>query len=342
MSLCNSSLAPPRTVSSLEKRRGNVEDVEDTAAANNKRRKTIKQEGTVRMNQTSSGQCRENVKEEVERSSEVIGKDEDTLYIFYDLETTNFNRKGERIIEIALVILDGAEDLAHRQDEEGSAITEKILGKAFPRLRSFRSLVNPEKKIEPLVVEKTRITDKMVVHAPSFVEVMKDVALFCKQNVGEKTRRLVFVGHNSWTFDDPFLKRVFVEMNDRLGKSLETFVDSGSGETKIDFVSYLQRVVGRKILVESGDTYRAASRARKADRSETPEELKLEHVFRHLSTQDLQGAHSALVDAAATAYIFTHPAIRRHVVLKSWGSTTSRRPTLDPERETIVRPVPLH
>jgi DNA polymerase III subunit epsilon len=102
-------------------------------------------------------------------------------YAIVDLETTGGMAKRDRIIEIAIVIHDG----------------DQIVDK-------YSTLVNPERSISYEITRITGITNEMVVDAPKFYEVAKEVVL--------KTEDTVFVAHNV-NFDYSFLREEF----DRLG-----------------------------------------------------------------------------------------------------------------------------
>ena len=94
-------------------------------------------------------------------------------YVVVDVETTGGRSFGnDRITEIAAVIIQGGE------------IT-----------RVYETLVNPQRPIPPMVTALTRITWDMVKHAPTFRDVVSDVA--------DAMRGHVFVAHNvgfDWRF----------------------------------------------------------------------------------------------------------------------------------------------
>lgn len=99
-------------------------------------------------------------------------------YAVVDLETTgNSSRKGDRIIQIAIVLMKN--------------------GEIIDRYMRF---VNPGHKIPPFIRELTNIYDKDVENAPRFADIAEDVR--------ELLEGTVFVAHNT-AFDLPFLQSEF-------------------------------------------------------------------------------------------------------------------------------------
>ena len=107
------------------------------------------------------------------------------MYAILDIETTGGKYNEEGITEIAIYKFDGHEILDQ-----------------------FCSLVNPEKKIQPFVVNLTGINNKMLYNAPKFYEVAKRII--------EITEGCILVAHNA-QFDNRILTTEF----DRLGYSFE-------------------------------------------------------------------------------------------------------------------------
>ena len=107
------------------------------------------------------------------------------MYTILDIETTGGKYNEEGITEIAIHKFDG----------------HKVVDK-------FISLVNPEKKIQPFVVNLTGINDKMLQTAPKFHEVAKRIV--------EITQDSVIVAHNA-QFDYRILRTEFR----RLGYNFE-------------------------------------------------------------------------------------------------------------------------
>jgi DNA polymerase-3 subunit epsilon len=99
------------------------------------------------------------------------------VYAVIDVETTGGHLYDDRITEVAIYVTDG-----------------KNL------IKSFSSLVNPERKITPFVVKLTGITDEMVSSAPIFAEIAQEVL--------DHTENCIFVAHNIG-FDYSMIKREF-------------------------------------------------------------------------------------------------------------------------------------
>lgn len=87
------------------------------------------------------------------------------MYAIIDIETSGGKFNEEGITEIAIYKFDG----------------EKVVDQ-------FISLINPERLIDPFVVQLTGITDQMVRNAPKFYEVAKRII--------EITNDCIFVAHN--------------------------------------------------------------------------------------------------------------------------------------------------
>ena len=103
------------------------------------------------------------------------------MYAILDIETTGGKYNEEGITEIAIYRFDG----------------HKVVDQ-------FSSLVNPERDIQPFVVNLTGINNKMLRHAPKFYEVAKRII--------EITTDCTLVAHNA-KFDNRILTTEF----DRLG-----------------------------------------------------------------------------------------------------------------------------
>ncbi len=108
------------------------------------------------------------------------------MYVVIDIETTGGKYNEEGITEIAI----------HKFD--GNNIVD-----------SFISLVNPEKEIQPFVVNLTGINNKMLRNAPKFYEVAKRII--------EITKDCTLVAHNA-SFDYRILRSEFK----RLGYNFES------------------------------------------------------------------------------------------------------------------------
>jgi DNA polymerase-3 subunit epsilon len=99
------------------------------------------------------------------------------LYTIIDIETTGGQYNEEGITEIAIYKFDGHEVIDQ-----------------------FISLVNPEKEIQPFVVNLTGINSNMLRNAPKFYEIAKRII--------EITKDCILVAHNS-QFDSRILKTEF-------------------------------------------------------------------------------------------------------------------------------------
>ena len=87
------------------------------------------------------------------------------MFVIVDVETTGGSPQNSKITELAMYKFDGT----------------KIIDE-------FTTLLNPEIEIPEFIVRLTGITDKMVVNAPKFYEVAKQILEFINN--------CVFVAHN--------------------------------------------------------------------------------------------------------------------------------------------------
>ena len=95
-------------------------------------------------------------------------------YVAFDLETTGLSSKKDKIIEIGAVILKNGREVDR-----------------------FQTFVDPERHLEPKIVELTGITEDMLKGAPKIEEVLPKFLEFC----GDR----VLVAHNS-DFDTGFIR----------------------------------------------------------------------------------------------------------------------------------------
>jgi DNA polymerase III subunit epsilon len=98
-------------------------------------------------------------------------------YAIIDVETTGGSARQEKIIEIAIQLV-----------ENGSVVKE------------FQSLINPERSVPSFITQLTGINNEMVQHAPKFYEIAREVI--------EITENAVFVAHNV-RFDYGFIQEEF-------------------------------------------------------------------------------------------------------------------------------------
>lgn len=97
------------------------------------------------------------------------------IKLFFDLETTGFSEKNDKVIEIAAQVLN--ED------------TGKVLG-------TFQTFINPGVSIPARITEITGIDNKMVTDAPSEQLAFEDFAKFLKEHDYD-----MLAGHNINAFD---------------------------------------------------------------------------------------------------------------------------------------------
>ncbi|HMQ47111.1 MAG TPA: exonuclease domain-containing protein [Saprospiraceae bacterium] len=98
-------------------------------------------------------------------------------YAIVDVETTGGSAARDKVIEIGIVVHDGQQ-----------------------ALRTFHSLINPERYVPYGITQLTGITQEMVQDAPKFYEIAREIV--------EITEHAIFVGHNV-RFDYSFLREEF-------------------------------------------------------------------------------------------------------------------------------------
>lgn len=105
--------------------------------------------------------------------------------VWFDIETTGFNPFKNHIIELAAV------------DNEGN---------------EFNKLINPPGAVSKKITEITGITNDMVNDQKSIAEILPSFIDFIKG--GSTNNRTVYlIGHNSHSFDVPFIKAKCAELN---------------------------------------------------------------------------------------------------------------------------------
>lgn len=146
------------------------------------------------------------------------------IYAIVDIETTGGKFNEEGITEIAIFKYDG----------------NQIVD-------TFISLVNPERKIQPFVVNLTGISDKMVSKAPKFHEVAKRIV--------EITDGCVLVAHNT-SFDYRILKTEFKRLGYNFEKETLCTVDL-SKKLFPDFEKYKLDIVCKNLGIAVANRHRA-------------------------------------------------------------------------------------
>lgn len=151
------------------------------------------------------------------------------MYAILDIETTGGKYNEEGITEIAIYKFDG----------------EKVVDQ-------FCSLVNPERPIQPFVVNLTGINNDMLKQAPKFYEVAKRII--------EITEDCVLVAHNA-LFDNRILTTEF----DRLGYNFEMDTLCTVELAKIlipDLPSYSLGKLSKNLGIPMSDRHRAQGDAK--------------------------------------------------------------------------------
>ncbi|RZN80311.1 MAG: exonuclease [Winogradskyella sp.] len=146
------------------------------------------------------------------------------MYAILDIETTGGKFNEEGITEIAIYKFDGHE------------ITDQ-----------FISLVNPEKEIQPFVVNLTGINNKMLHNAPKFYEVAKRII--------EITEDTIIVAHNS-SFDYRILKTEFQRLGFPFKRKTLCTVEL-SKQLIPDMPSYSLGKLTRSLGIAISDRHRA-------------------------------------------------------------------------------------
>lgn len=154
----------------------------------------------------------------------IKGQSIDTTYCVFDLETTGFSPKLEKITEIGIMKVQG--------------------GKVID---SFSTFVNPEKPIPSRVVEVTNITDDMVRNAETIDKVFPKMLEFMKGSV--------LVAHNA-EFDIGFLKH----NAEKLGYEFDfTYIDTLTLAQDIfpDFKTYKLGRIAKNLGIKVEVAHRA-------------------------------------------------------------------------------------
>ncbi|NNC69929.1 MAG: GIY-YIG nuclease family protein [Flavobacteriaceae bacterium] len=150
------------------------------------------------------------------------------MYAILDIETTGGKYNEEGITEIAIYQFDGHQ------------ITDQ-----------FISLVNPEREIQPFVVNLTGINGNMLRNAPKFYEVAKRIV--------EITEDCVIVAHNS-SFDYRILRTEFKRLGFPFKRKTLCTVEL-SKQLIPDMDSYSLGKLSRALGIAVGDRHRASGDA---------------------------------------------------------------------------------
>lgn len=145
-------------------------------------------------------------------------------YAIVDIETTGDKPKNFKIIEIAIILHDGVNELD-----------------------SFHSFVNPEERISPFISRLTGIHDSDVENAPKFYEIAKEIIEF--------TRNTIFVAHNV-SFDYGVIRREYK----RLGYDFRMDHVCTIQSAKIlipGLESYALKNITQELGIELGNHHRA-------------------------------------------------------------------------------------
>lgn len=118
------------------------------------------------------------------------------MLVYFDLETTGFSAKNDKIIEIFLI----------KEDEN------------FNIIDTLHLYFNPEIKLPFRIIEITKITDRMLWDKNLFREKAQEIIDF----IGDCT----LVGHNIDKFDLPFLNTQFYQNGFKVlnNKTLDTMI----------------------------------------------------------------------------------------------------------------------
>lgn len=204
----------------------------------------------------------------------------------YDLETTGLSATCDRAVQIAAKIFRvGVDGRSHGIGDKGT----------------FVSLINPgSRRVHPEAAKTTGITDRKVQSAASFPYVWKQLMEVIRgvlpDGVREGDATLRLVGHNSRAYDDIMI---------------------AAEHRRFDFV--LPKPFG-DFAVECADTMVASRALAKADPASFRGNHRLGTLYAAVAGKPLEGAHDALVDAAAVERIANHPPISAHLAFEPWSA----------------------
>ena len=201
------------------------------------------------------------------------------VYVYYDFETTGPN----------------------------PAVDEAVQFGAVCRGEGFARLVRPlRRRVSPGAAAVHGLTDAKLRGAASFAVVWAEFLVFLAP-LATGARHVVFVGHNSWTFDDPLLA---AELQRHELPRPEAALASWAPAPR----------------VWSADTLRAARRA-----CPTGAALRLTALRERFLGAGVVGAHDALADARAVADVapFLEQALEYRPLEEAYAKLRERRQKAD-------------
>lgn len=120
----------------------------------------------------------------------------DTLYTFWDVETTGRNPTSVDMISVAFVI---TRLVPTAVQDSGEDAARTVL--TFKRVAAFHSYIKPVEKIEKGAQMVHGITNEALERARTFVDVLKDVVAFF-QTFATGGRSVVLIAHNGRNYDN--------------------------------------------------------------------------------------------------------------------------------------------
>lgn len=206
------------------------------------------------------------------------------IVIAYDLETTGLNAIKDRVVQFAIKVVS-----IRRND---------VLLDIPPE--SYTSLVNPgSRRMHPMAMKITGITDKKVENAPSFRHIWKTfmnmIRSLVPNGISEEATRLCMIGHNSRIYDDIMLVNELRKINfvipDPFGNFVVVFGDT--------------LVASRNRVKEHPECFRGNHR--------------LSTLYHEATGMELSGAHDALVDTNAVEALINYDPICQKIAFESWS-----------------------
>ena len=231
--------------------------------------------------------------------------DTDTLFIFYDLETTGRSTKKDKIVQIAASFV----------------FDNKVLA-------TFSSYVCPDgglrkpRSMAPGAARVTGIRDKLLLDKPSFnvMWTRHFMPALEKATTYVSFDHICYVGYNNWRFDDVILTREIADC----GRCIASDLGVASEE------------------MFSWDVFKDArlffNKRTDAQGNKLVPNHRLGTIYEHITGEPLVNAHDALSDVDATFRVSRHSAL-----MQSFRAGTNVRPwqcaeeKLAPVVPTVVR-----